>query len=113
MSALKSLLLHSTPPLSKHLHSGEFSGLSLDMSWILLFTMLDKRGNSSTAERIELVDRFIALFGKDKIECLVADREFVGGKWIEYLNNNSIRYHIRIRNNFKVYDPRKSKEIPA
>ena len=40
----------------------------------LLFSMLDKRGNSNCSERIDLVNRYIKLFGKDTIECLVADR---------------------------------------
>lgn len=77
----------------------------------LLFTMLAKRGNSNSQERINLVARFIRLFGKESIECLVADREFVGEKWIAYLNSEQIRYHIRIRNNFKVYQPTKGKQI--
>jgi len=47
----------------------------------LLFTMLDKRGNSSSKERIDLINRFIRLFGKGIIECVVADREFVGKDW--------------------------------
>jgi len=79
----------------------------------LLFSMLDKKGNSNTSERIALVDRFIRLFGKDCIDSLVADREFVGEKWIAYLNDNRIRYYIRIRNNFKVWMPRKNKEVRA
>ena len=77
----------------------------------LLFTMLAKRGNSNSKERIELVNRFIKLFGKEVIESIVADREFVGGQWLEYLNRNKIRYYIRIRNNFKVFIPHKNKEI--
>lgn len=79
----------------------------------LLFTMLPKRGNSNSAERIALVERFIRLFGKDTIACLVADREFVGKKWMAYLNQNKIRYHIRIRHNFKVWLPGKNKEVKA
>ncbi len=79
----------------------------------LLFTMLDKRGNSNSQERIGLMERFIGLFGKECIECLVADRGFVGEKWIGYLNHNQIRYHIRIRNNFMVYQPSKDKMIKA
>jgi hypothetical protein len=79
----------------------------------LLFSMLPKRGNSNTQERIALLERFIKLFGKDCIECLVADREFVGEKWIGYLNSQKIRYHIRIRNNFKVYLPRKGCMVKA
>ncbi|MFR9504241.1 MAG: hypothetical protein SNH73_07335, partial [Rikenellaceae bacterium] len=31
----------------------------------VLFTMLPKAGNSSSAERIELMERFKALFGED------------------------------------------------
>lgn len=79
----------------------------------LLFTMLDKRGNSNSEERIALVNKFIRLFGKDTIESIVADREFVGQQWLEFLNRENIRYHIRIRNNFKVFLPHKNKEIKA
>ena len=64
-------------------------------------------------ERIALIDRFIKLFGKECIDCISADREFVGEKWIAYLNREQIRYYLRIRNNFKVYLPRKDKQIPV
>jgi len=84
-----------------------------DVAFPLLFKMLDKQGNSNVEERIELVNRFTALFGKDCIKSLVADREFVGAKWIAFLNQENIRYHIRIRNNFKVYLPSKGKELKA
>jgi len=77
----------------------------------LIFKMLDKRGNSNSQERIDLINTYIKLFGKNTIQCIVADREFVGGKWIEYLNFENIKYYIRIRNNFKVYLPHKSKSI--
>ena len=79
----------------------------------LLFLMLDKKGNSNSKERIDLVNRYIKLFGKDTIECLVADREFIGEQWLEYLNYEKIRYYIRIRNNFKVYLPDKNKTVKA
>ena len=51
--------------------------------------------------------------GKDCIDCLLADREFVGNQWLKFLNDNSITYHIRIRNNFKIYSPKRQKEITA
>ena len=63
----------------------------------LLFTMLNKRGNSNSQERIDLIKRFIRLFGKDVIESIVADREFVGKKWLDFLNSNDLKYYIRIR----------------
>lgn len=79
----------------------------------LLFTLLPKRGNSNSTERIELINRFIRLFGAERIDCIVADREFVGQVWLDFLNANRIRYHIRIRNNFKVFLPHKNKEVKA
>lgn len=61
----------------------------------LKYKMIPKSGNSSTTERIELMDRFILLFGADKNECQMADRKFIGQHWIAYLNGLRIPYHIR------------------
>ena len=79
----------------------------------ILMLMLDKRGNSDTPERIRMMDRYIQLFGRETIDCLLADREFVGEHWIAYLNDQKIRYYIRIRDNFIVHDPRTGKELKA
>lgn len=72
----------------------------------LLFTMLDKRGNSNWEERTRLIDRFIRLFGAECIDSLVADREFVGKQWVEYPNNRRIRYYLRIKQNFWLSNPK-------
>ena len=84
-----------------------------NVAFPLIFSLLNKKGNSNSEERISLIDRFIKLFGKDCIDCIMADREFVGEKWIGYLNGNSLRYYIRIRNNFKVFLPRGNETIPV
>jgi hypothetical protein len=84
-----------------------------NVAFPLMFKMLNKRGNSSTQERIDLLNDFIDWFGKDCIDCLLADREFVGNQWLKFLNDNGITYHIRIRNNFKIYCPKRQKEITA
>ena len=73
----------------------------------LMFKMLDKRGNSNTAEGIELIQDFIDWFGNVRIDCLLAYREFMGDMWLEFINRNQIRYHIRIPNNFHIFFPRK------
>ncbi|MCQ2264763.1 MAG: hypothetical protein MJZ46_01805 [Bacteroidales bacterium] len=52
--------------------------------------MLPKKGTSNTQERIDLVQRYISLFGLDTIDCLLADREFVGEKWIRWRNDYDI-----------------------
>ena len=84
-----------------------------NVAFPLMFRMLDKRGNSNTQERIALLQDFMDWFGKDRIDCLLADREFVGQEWLGFLNRNNIRYYIRVRNNFKIFCPRKQKEVVA
>ena len=79
----------------------------------ILFKLMPKRGNSNHEERKALVERFIRLFGGDCIDCLVADREFVGQGWIGWLNQNHIRYYIRIRQNFRIRNPRSGKDVRA
>ena len=49
-----------------------------NVAFPLMFRMLNKRGNSHSRERIALMKDFIDWFGKDCIDCLLADREFVG-----------------------------------
>lgn len=79
----------------------------------LLFKVEPKAGNSSTRQRINIINNYIKLFGLDTIDCLLADREFIGKQWIEYLNRNRIKYHIRIRNNFWVIMPGTGRKIKA
>lgn len=60
-------------------------GIAYDhMSFPILFRLLPKRGNSNCKERINIMQRFIRLFGRDSIKCLVADREFVGNEWFKW-----------------------------
>jgi len=79
----------------------------------LIFKMLNKKGNSCTEERIDMINKFIDWFGIDKINCVLADREFIGHKWLGFLNKNNIKYYIRIRNNFKVFCFDKHDEKPV
>ena len=45
---------------------------------------LNKRGNSNSREHIALLQPFIGQFGKSRssIKRLLADREFIGNKWM-------------------------------
>lgn len=47
----------------------------------LLWAALNKTGNSSTAERKALLERFLARFPVRRIDGLMADREFRGHDW--------------------------------
>lgn len=57
--------------------------------------MLDHAGNSGAAERIPLIERYIARFGKDGIGLLLADREFIGAEWLNWWTENDIPFAIR------------------
>lgn len=72
-----------------------YKGIAIPLLWKLL----PKRGNSDTAERVELMQRFITLFGREKISCVLADREFVGDEWFSWLFKEQISFCIRIKNN--------------
>ena len=72
-----------------------YKGTAIPVIWRLL----PKGGCSNMDERIKIMKRFIALFGKEKIKCLTADREFKGKKWLKWLIDNDIPYRIRIPNN--------------
>jgi hypothetical protein len=65
----------------------------------ILYELLDKRGNSNQTERIDLMDKFIQLFGRKRIRSFSADREFIGEKWLTYLSKKEIPFYIRIRKN--------------
>lgn len=83
------------------------------LAFPVLFKMMDKFGNSNCLERIELMEKYNSLFGFETIDYLVADREFIGENWLEYLNQNHITYHIRIRDNFKIYKTKNDTPIKA
>lgn len=82
-----------------------------NIAFPLMFKVLSKQGNSNTQERIELMNQYYNWFGKDSIDCLLADREFIGDEWLAYLNNNTIRYYIRVRKNFKIYHYQKQANL--
>lgn len=72
-----------------------YKGIAIPVYWLLL----NKKGNSSTLERIALLKRFIDQFGKHKIKGFLADREFVGEKWFKWLKQQKIGFVIRIKKN--------------
>jgi hypothetical protein len=59
--------------------------------------ILKGKGNSSTKERIALIERFINVFGRDNILGVLGDREFIGYEWFAYLNNRGLAFYIRIK----------------
>jgi hypothetical protein len=72
-----------------------FQGVAFPLYW----TMLPKKGNSNTQERIALMEQVVALLGKERIRAVVGDREFIGQQWFSWLDQQGLTYHMRIREN--------------
>jgi len=68
-------------------------GIAFPIFWLFLH----KKGNANTKERIELIDKFIRVFGIEKIDRLLGDREFIGETWFAYLDTHNIKFCIRIK----------------
>jgi Transposase DDE domain len=68
----------------------------------LMWTVLGRAGNSAGAERIGLMQRYCAAFGRDSIAMLLADREFAGEDWFNWLDGNDIPFTIRLAHNRRI-----------
>jgi hypothetical protein len=76
--------------------------ISKNFSLPLFFVELDKDGNSSTGERIDIIELFVKTFGVDRLGSLAGDREFIGEKWITYLSDKEIPFFIRVKENMLI-----------
>lgn len=83
----------------------EFKGIGIPVLW----QVLDKKGNSNTEERKDLLNEFINIFGIDRVGVLLADREFIGTKWFQWLCFKKVPFMIRIRENFLLTKVNKDK----
>lgn len=87
-----------------------FYGIGIPVFWIVL----PKAGNSNQTERIDLLEEFIELFGVKRIKNLTADREFIGEKWLNFLDEAGIRFYIRIRANMHlILDDKQDSPVAA
>lgn len=77
-----------------------YKGTAIPIYWLVL----NKKGNSNTRERIALMKRFIKKFGKLHIKGLLADREFIGKEWLNWLKEEKISFFIRIKKNALITD---------
>ena len=76
------------------------------------FDLLDnKGGNSNTMERINALDQCLEWLGINRVECFIADREFIGEEWIKYILANHLKFYIRVRQNQWVNIEGKSMQI--
>lgn len=96
-------------PINVLVLSVAYRGVAVPLMW----TMLDKKGNSSTGERIALMERFLARFPIERIDCLTADREFRGHQWLSYLIRREIPFRLRIPNNTRTHNRQRNTRLPV
>lgn len=75
--------------------------------------VLEKKGCSDTSERIQLLEKYLELFGTESLSFVTADREFIGRDWFRYLRREQIPFRIRIKENLKVTNARGNKMVSA
>ncbi len=77
-----------------------YKGSAIPVYWLVL----NKQGNSNQRERIALMKRFVSQFGRDGIQGILGDREFIGEQWWGWLKQQRIPYVMRLRENQLMLD---------
>jgi Transposase DDE domain len=72
-----------------------YQGTAIGLLWVLL----PKFGNSNQAERIKLFEQLLSWLPVKRIKGVLADREFIGKDWFDFLIAHKIKFHIRLREN--------------
>jgi hypothetical protein len=72
----------------------------------LVWKDLEKKGNSNTKERLDLIDQLLEWWQLSEVKLpqlyLAGDREFIGYLWLRGLEKRGIKFVIRIRANSKI-----------
>jgi hypothetical protein len=70
-----------------------YKKIAIPIFWLVL----NKKGNSSTRERAALIQRFLNVFGKQRIAAVLGDREFIGKEWFQYLKARGLTFYVRVK----------------
>ena len=69
----------------------------------IYFELLDnKSGNSNHKDRIKVFQQIIKQIGKERIELLTMDREFIGHQWLRWLKQEDIAFCVRVPKHHKI-----------
>jgi hypothetical protein len=93
-----------TTPINIFMVGIAYRGLSFPIIWKLL----GKKGISSSEERIELMRRFLGIVSPDLVRAVVADREFIGHRWLAFLEKQGLPFVVRIRQNTLIGSARRA-----
>lgn len=86
----------------------EHFGIGIPLFW----TILNNGGTSATKDRMRILKRVLGTLGAEKIECLLADREFIGEPWFQFLIEENIPFIIRVKQSYMVKGLRQGYSVP-
>jgi hypothetical protein len=67
------------------------------VAYPLLWTLMPKAGSSNAQERIDLMERFLSLFGSGAVRFIAMDREFGASKrWVQWLGQRGLDFRLRL-----------------
>jgi hypothetical protein len=72
------------------------------IAMLIMWDMLPKTGTSNSNERKNLINRFLRVFGGEKILALLGDREFIGDNWLKFLADINVPFYVRIKGNLTI-----------
>jgi len=76
-------------------------GIAIPVVWKVL-PQKTKRGNSNTAQRIEILKDLFQIMPASSIYALTMDREFIGKTWLEWLDAQGVPFIVRIKKSHQV-----------
>lgn len=67
------------------------------------WTFLDNNsGNSSAQQRIDLMNRCLAVVPVERIGIVLGDREFIGHTWLQFLKSKQLSFCVRVPKSHKI-----------
>lgn len=75
--------------------------IAVPIVWMTL-PQKNKRGNSNTNQRIELMSKLLNVLPSQRIDVLTMDREFTGARWLKWLDKQGVGFIVRIKKSHKL-----------
>jgi Transposase DDE domain len=77
----------------------------------LCWLVLEKKGNSNQTERIQLLNFLLRVLPISSIKVLIADREFIGKDWLNYLKTRGVKRCIRMKKSGLIFPDYKARNL--
>lgn len=70
----------------------------------IFWQTLNRKGNSTLAEKKAIIERYLKTFGRTEIKYFCADREFDGQEFVKYLDEKKVPFRLRVKVSMTITD---------